>query len=224
MNRKVELYFPTAINTAPKSQNFSGLGAFNSSISATELMKMQFPDRLKFTGEWHRFLGNPSPTFSMLISCLPGHGKTLFCLKFANYLAENFGRVIFFENEMDESLIKSDIDFLRLKPSQNLDFNFTANTPQAIAQVLESGRYKFCFIDSLQMSKFKDNNEELWALKQRYPIGFCCISFANGAGKVRGSMEKQHQDDITITFAKAGVAVTLKNRFGKVGEEFTVFE
>ena len=160
----------------------------------------------------------------MLISCLPGHGKTLFCLKFANYLAENFGKVIFFENEMDESLIKQDIDFLKLKPSTNLDFNFNANTPQAIAKVLESGRYNFCFIDSLQMSMFKDNNEELWELKQRYPIAFCCISFANGKGNVRGSLEKQHQDDITITFSEVGVAKTIKNRYGKVGEEFVVFE
>ena len=223
MNRKVQFYFPTAANTAPKSQNFIGLGAFNS-INAPALMKMQFPDRLKFTGEWQRFLGNPSPTFTMLISCLPGHGKTLFCLLFANYLADNFGKVIFFENEMDESLIKSDIDFLGIKPSPNLDFNFNANTPQAIARVLDSHRYNFCFIDSLQMSRFKDNNEELWELKQRYPMGFCCISFANGEGKVRGSMEKQHQDDITITFSKPGIAVTIKNRFGKVGEEFIVFE
>ena len=221
-NRKVKLYFPTAINNAPKTQNFNGLGAL-SSISATDLMKKQFADGLKFKGEWYDFLGEPDPQFLMLISSLPGHGKTLFCLKFANYLANNFGRVIFFENEMDEIRTKRLFDFLGEKPSANLDFNFKSDSPQAIERVISSGRYKFCFIDSIQMSNF-DDEHDLWELKKRYPMGFVGISFANGKGGTRGSIVKQHQGDITIEFEKQGVAVTRKNRFGKVGEEFIVFE
>ena len=221
-NRKVKLYFPTGINTAPKSRNFSGLGAL-SSISATDLMKKQFADGLKFKGEWYDFLGEPDPSFLMIISSLPGHGKTLFCLKFANYLAQNFGRVIFFENEMDEIRTKRLFDFLGERPSPNLDFNFKADNPQAITRVLDSGRYQFCFVDSIQMSNF-DDEHDLWELKKRYKMGFVGISFANGKGGTRGSIVKQHQGDVTIEFTKPGVAVTRKNRFGKVGEEFIVFE
>nr|MCR4560193.1 hypothetical protein [Bacteroidales bacterium] len=73
------------------------------SISATDLMKTDFAPGLNFKGEWADFLGEPERNFYMIISSPPGHGKTTFCIRFANYLADNFGRVIFFENEMNQS-------------------------------------------------------------------------------------------------------------------------
>ena len=76
------------------------------SISATDLMKTDFAPGLRFKNEWANFLGEPEKNFYMIISSPPGHGKTTFCIRFANYLADNFGRVIFFENEMNQSRTK----------------------------------------------------------------------------------------------------------------------
>ncbi len=217
------LPFPMPDTNKASSNEYGSLGSLSSStISATDLMRKEFAPGLQFTGEWKDFLGEPDPAFLMIISSLPGHGKTLFCMKFANYLAENFGRVIFFENEMDEIRTKRLFDFLGERPSANLQFNFRADSPQAIESVLKKGRYDFAFVDSIQMSNF-DDEKDLWELKKHYNIGFVGISFANGKGGTRGSIVKQHQGDITINFTAPGVATTIKNRFGPVGKEFQVF-
>jgi len=220
---------PQTVETKPKPQKTSGLGSFNvfsgsqaETISATDLMDKKISSGLKFTGDWKDFLGEPDPAFLMIISSLPGHGKTLFCLKFANYLAKNFGRVIFFENEMDDIRTARLFNFLGEKPSENLIFNFGSDNPVLIENTLKSGRYKFCFIDSIQMSNF-DDEKDLWELKKKYNIGFVGISFANGKGGIRGSIVKQHQGDITVTFKDKGIATTIKNRFGEIGNEFRVF-
>jgi len=49
---------------------------------------------------------------------------------------------------MDDIRTKRLFDFFGEKPSENLIFNFGSDNPQAIENILKSGRYKFCFIDS----------------------------------------------------------------------------
>lgn len=193
------------------------------SIAATDLMKTDFAPGLRFKGEWADFLGEPERNFYMIISSPPGHGKTTFCLRFANYLADNFGRVIFFENEMNQSRTKRIFEFIGEKVSPRLELNFNADNPAAIERILRTGRYDFAFFDSIQMSNLDE--KELWKMKKEiFPqMGIVAISFANGKGGIRGSIVKQHQGDISVIFQKPGIATTIKNRFGEVGREFEVF-
>ncbi len=200
--------------------NLGSLG----SISATDLMKTDFAPGLRFKGEWADFLGEPERNFYMIISSPPGHGKTTFCIRFANYLADNFGRVIFFENEMNQSRTKRIFELTGEKVSPRLELNFTSDNPEAIEKILRSGRYDFAFFDSIQMSNLDE--KELWKMKKDiFPqMGIVAISFANGKGGIRGSIVKQHQGDITVVFKKPGVATTIKNRFEEIGRDFQVFE
>ncbi len=214
---------PTTFNTkgthGNRQPSFCGFG----SIAATDLMSTNFAPGLKFKGEWLDFIGEPERNFYMVISSPPGHGKTTFCLKFANYLAQNFGRVIFFENEMNQSRTKRIFEFLGESVSSRLDLNFDSDSPASIERVLKSGCYDFAFFDSIQMSNLDE--KELWKMKKDlFPeMGFVAISFANQKGGVRGSIVKQHQGDITVVFKSPGIATTTKNRFGEVGKEFEVF-
>ena len=220
---------PTMNDTKDSRSHRSCGGSFRSyggalgSISATDLMKTDFAPGLGFKDDWADFLGEPERNFYMIISSPPGHGKTTFCLRFANYLANNFGRVIFFENEMNQSRTKRIFEFIGEKVSPRLELNFNADSPEAIERILSSGRYDFAFFDSIQMSNLSE--KELWNMKKDlFPqMGIIAISFANGKGGIRGSIVKQHQGDISVIFKKPGVAATIKNRFGEVGREFHVF-
>lgn len=191
-------------------------------ISATDLMHKQFAPGLQFTGKWKDFLGEPRPNFRMLISSSPGYGKTTFCVQFANYLAANFGRVIFFENEMDDSRTQDVFARNAKNPSTGLDINFSCNTPDKIRRLLKNSKYDFVVIDSIQKSHF--NEADLGIIEEEFPDkAFIAISQVDKKGTTRGSVVKQHEGDITIEFREHGIATTIKNRFGAVGREFQVF-
>lgn len=189
-------------------------------MSSYEVMQAT-DDALKFTGEWADFIGYPEKNFYMILSAQPGYGKSTFALKFANYLAKNFGRVIYFTNEENAARIRRKLEFINDKLAL-FDINFTAKTPQEINSIVANGGYKFVFIDSSQNAgmEFK----ELWQFHETHPTtALIAISRQTKDGKTRGSQNKEYDGDITITFPKQGTAQTIKNRFNDL-KQFTVFE
>ena len=214
---------PTA--AAEQNNGSGGLGSLSAStISAADLMRKDFAPGLQFTGQWRDFLGEPRHNFRMLISSPAGYGKTTFCVQLANYLAANFGKVIFFENEMDDSRTRDVFARNAENPSSGLDICiFTCNTPDKIRQfLLKNPKYDFVVIDSIQESHF--NEADLGIIEKEFPDkAFIAISMVDKKGTTRGSVVKQHEGDITVEFREPGIATTIKNRFGAVGKEFQVF-
>ncbi len=205
-----------ASNSAPATSSTLG------TISAIDVMNHTTLHGLNFTGEWKDFLGEPEKNFYMILSAQPGHGKSTFCLKFANYLAKNFGRSVFITNEEHEALIKRKLQFIEDSLSPDFDICFEAPDYSRIRQLLSDSQYDFVFIDSSQASGM--DAKELWQLKQQFPDkALIVISRMTKDGKTRGSQNKEYDGDITINFTAPGIARTIKNRFYEVGKEFVLF-
>ena len=196
--------------------------AIPGTVSAIDIINNTQLHGLPFTGEWRDFLGEPERNFYMILSAQPGHGKSTFCLKFANYLAKNFGKSIFITNEEYAALIKRKLQFIKDGISRDFDICFQAPTYDKIKELLQNSDYDFVFIDSAQASGV--DAKELWELKQQFPQkALIVISRMTKDGKTRGSQNKEYDGDITINFTAPGIATTIKNRFGPVGKEFQVF-
>lgn len=206
--------------TTPKQKtrtSFSGLGG---TMTSYEVMKTT-DNALDFTGEWLDFLGRPEKNFYMILSAQPGFGKSTFALKFANYLATNFGKTIYFTNEENAARIRRKLEFIGDKLSL-FDINFTAKSPQDINAIVAQGGYKFVFIDSSQNAGMEFG--ELWKFHETHPnTALIAISRQTKDGKTRGSQNKEYDGDITITFPKQGTAQTIKNRFNDL-KKFVMFE
>lgn len=170
---------------------------------------------LPFTGEWRDFLGEPAKNFFMILSAQPGHGKSTFCLKFANYLTK-FGRVLYITNEEDAERIKRKFEFLK-DPIKNFDLSFQANTFKQVLDLLKRGKYDFVFIDSAQYGGM--DFKELREIRKQFPNNaLIAISRQTKNGTTRGSQEKEYDGDITIKFYTQGHARTVKNRFNELAE------
>lgn len=196
-----------AIQTIPAKNN---LGV----ISSHDVMKTNVKG-LPFTGDWKEFLGEPAKNFFMILSAQPGHGKSTFCLKFANYLTK-FGRVLYITNEEDAERIKRKFEFLK-DPIKNFDISFEANTFKQVIDLLKRGKYNFVFIDSAQYGGM--DFKELREIRKQFPNdALIAISRQTKNGTTRGSQEKEYDGDITIKFYQQGHARTVKNRFNELAE------
>lgn len=176
-------------------------------------------DCLEFTGEWKEFLGRPSKNFYMNISSQPGDGKSTFAIRFANYLATDFGKVIYVTNEEDAARIKLKLN--QVGKLAKFDFDFEARTMNDIAELVEEEGYNHVFIDSAQNAGI--DYKELWNFHINHPYtSMVVISRQTKSGCTRGSQNKEYDGDITITFPKKGLAQTIKNRFNDL-KKYVVF-
>lgn len=209
-----------------KTNNCSNYGT----MSASEVLGSK-NHKLAFSGKWALWLGFPKPNFHAIMSGQPGYGKSTASKQFANYLAKNFGRVIYFADEEDVALVQDGLKKIgssEFKDSPNLRICFKDPwtggkiTLKTIRKILKLGNYNFWFIDSLQSVGI--DAKELSALYEEFPnMGTCGISRETKNGKARGSQDKEYDDDITIRFEKVGTATTTKNRFNKLGN-LVIFE
>ncbi len=70
-----------------------------SGVLTAEEMANRKLDLLSFFSFWHSLFGNPAKNFTMMFHGEPHNGKTIFLLKLAQYLAENFGDVLYVSSE-----------------------------------------------------------------------------------------------------------------------------
>lgn len=171
-----------------------------------------------FDGEYAAFMGQPSRPFALNIFGVPKSGKSTWCFKFAQYLA-NFGTVLYVAAEEGFSMTLQH----KLKEfagtHQNLDFaNF--RTYQQINEALQSGNYDFCVIDSINFIRMEV--EQLEDLKKDNPtVSVIAIMQATKNGQFRGSQEFMHNCDIIVK-VDSGVAYHT-GRFAE-SSEMNVFD
>ncbi len=188
-------------------------------ISSSDLQKINYK-ALNFTGKWHEFFGYPSINFHCVIHGMSGEGKSTFAIQFANYLAQNFGRVIYISGE--EGFSKT----FRDKVSKNnavSDDLFVADlrTFDDIVKEIGTNTFNFIFIDSLDNMKIDAN--KMKELRERYKdSALITISQSTKDGKIRGSYEIVHDCDVAVKVVN-GIAITVKNRFKEKGKEIVVF-
>lgn len=187
-------------------------------VSSRDLRKRKY-NSFPFTGKWKDFFGLPSYSFHLAVHGKPGEGKSTFCVQFADYLAKNFGRVVYVSGEeglsktVQDKIINNGID------NPYLFFADIKSYDEIRAEI--PNEYHFVFIDSLDTLRI--DAPKLKALKEHYPqSAFITISQSTKDGKMRGSQEITHDTDIAAK-VENGVAITTKNRFQARGTEFQVF-
>lgn len=176
-------------------------------LSGNQMSQMRFPT-YKFDGRWHDLIGNPSKNFHAIVFGTPKSGKSIFCMRFAEYLSENFGNVLYIASEEGfGATLKEKIDNWAGGGNQNLSFgNFKGY--DSIADNCTDR--DFVFIDSINYANI--TVEELEDLKELYPrTAFITILQATKDGNFRGSQEYAHNCDIVIN-VDSGIA-NQKGRF-----------
>lgn len=162
-------------------------------MSLDELKKAQFKV-LEFKGEWRKLIGTPEERFSLMLYGQSGHGKSHFAMKFSEYLANNFGNVLYNSAEEGVSLtlqskikdIKSDNLFI----SKHKDFT-------SIKKALKTSNSKFVILDSVNhMNLTPEQVEELRAID--YTRGFITIHQVTKAGEFKGDNKFLHNCDVEI--------------------------
>ena len=164
-------------------------------MSAGQLLRYKY-DEVPFTGEWLAFVGRPSVKFHAMIYGRPKQGKSILSVKWAKYLSENFGRVLYVASEegFSKTLQKKVAEFAM--DNNNLDFANFRDFEQIKAAV-NAGNYKFVFIDSVNFIKITP--EDVEDIKAENPTtAFITIQQATKSGQFRGSQEFAHNCDVVI--------------------------
>lgn len=189
-------------------------------ISSRELREMNYKC-LNFQGKWKEFFGLPAVVFHLAVHGKPGEGKSTFCIQFADYLAKNFGYVVYISGEegfsktLRDKVVNNKIDNPYL-------FFADISSYEQIPSEIENNKFHFIFIDSLDTLRI--DAARLRELREHYPqSAFITISQSTKDGKMRGSQEIIHDTDIAVK-VEDGIATTTKNRYHPRGTEFEVFK
>ena len=181
-------------------------------MSSYDLRDYEY-DIWPFEGEYADFMGQPSRPFALNIFGIPKSGKSTWCFKFAQYLA-NFGPVLYVAAEEGFSMTLQHKLRQFAGTHENLDFaNF--RTYEQINSALQGGNYDFCVIDSINFIRMEV--EQLEDLKKENPtVSIIAIMQATKNGQFRGSQEFMHNCDIIVK-VDSGVAYHT-GRFAETSE------
>lgn len=145
----------------------------------------------------------------MMLHGEPGAGKTTLLLKFAKYLANTFGKVLYISSEeFAASTMTEKVNSLLNPFPPNLEFAENLKDPQL-------SKYNFVILDSvndlgLQLQDYKD-------LRAKYPnTAFILILQHTKAGNYRGGKDWEHEIEIGGEVAN-GVITIYRNRYGVKG-------
>lgn len=185
-------------------------------ITGNDLILKEF-EALEFTGKFLNLMGKPSRVFSAIIWGLPKGGKSNFSIRFADYLCEYFGSVLYIAAEEGHSQSLRE-KFLAIHGSE-VKILECKNKDQ-IKYFLLKQSFDFVFIDSINIAGIEDEYLEL--LKKENPnTSFIAIVQATKGGNFKGSQALTHNCDLIIKVVK-GVAYH-EGRFGPASEEL-IFE
>ena len=162
-------------------------------ISLSELKAQEF-DVYNFSNGFEEIIGNPSKNFSMVVYGESGQGKSTWVIDFANYLAEQHGRVLYNSSEekisasLKRKLLKYDSDNFAISECQ---------TYKALKQAIRGNSFKFVVIDSINDMDIKPN--QLTELRElNADKAFIYIMQATKQGNYKGSTQFVHDVDILI--------------------------
>lgn len=171
-----------------------------------------------FEGRYGRFIGHPPVNFEMVVHGTPGQGKSFFSYRFAYYLAENWGRVLYIASE--EGLGQTTLQ--KLLPHPNLDL-VDINNLESIFKGVKKDTYKFIFFDSLKHLGI--NYERYIELRDHFENeAFISIQQSTKNKEMAGEQSIKHEIDIEIMVEDC-YAITGKTRslHSKTGLVFDIF-
>lgn len=180
-------------------------------INAKVLKEKQF-DSLEFDGLWLQLFGCPEKNFRMLCFGKEKSGKSTLVLRFADYLAANFGKVFYNSHEEGFSKTFQDRIISNNISSEKLFIGHKISYEEMMDDSFKRRYYKFIVIDSLQYMNL--TYAQYKSLIERYNRkSFIFISQINGRGKIKGGTDISHAVDIKV-FCSDGNA-KVQSRFAE---------
>lgn len=169
-------------------------------FTGDELIEKKF-DSLEFEGKFLELIGKPSRLFSAIIWGLPKGGKSNFSIRFADYLQEYFGDVVYIAAEEGESVTLQE----KIKAIRGSKVTFAEIKDRyCIKDYLITKPCDFVFIDSINNAGI--DNEFLEGLKQENSEkSFISIVQATKGGNFKGDQALTHNCDFIIKVVE-GVA------------------
>lgn len=177
-------------------------------LTAEEMASRTF-EMLDLKADYASLIGRPAKNFSMMLHGEPNAGKTTFLLKFAKYLAENFGKVIYISSEeFSASTMTAKVNEILNPFPPNLFFYYKLTD-------LDLSEYDFIVLDSindlgLRIQDFK-------ALRKEHPhAAFIIILQHTKDGSYRGGKDWEHEVEIAGEVVNGTVTI-YRNRYGVKG-------
>lgn len=175
----------------------------NGVLTAEEMANREL-DLLPFFSFWHSLFGSPARNFTMMLHGEPHNGKTIFLLKFAQFLT-GFGNVLYVSSEefASPTMTNKVNEFLNPLPKR---LHFAENL-----QDPDLSQYQFVILDSVNDLGLKIN--EYKEMRKEHPeTAFIFILQHTKAGDFRGGKDWEHIAEIAGEVHK-GVVTISKNRY-----------
>ncbi len=162
-------------------------------FTGNQLLEKEFT-QYSFEGAFLELIGKPSKPFAGLIWGPPKSGKSNLSIRFADYLSEYFGRTCYIASEEGESATLQ----LKIRDIGGSDMTIAAiSDSQTIKRYLESQKFDFVFIDSLNYAQI--DYLFLEELKQGSPnTSFIGILQATKGGNFKGNQAFTHNCDFIM--------------------------
>lgn len=177
-------------------------------MSTRKIMNVKTVRQLNYhtlqMGEFAKFMGEPEARFIAMLYGESGSGKSVFALRWANFLAENHGKTLY--NSHEERVNKTIQDrVVEWKIGSNKLYFGNALSFDELVVAIRKNYYRFVVIDSVQYMGFSyDQLRELKALFKRRSLGVVLVSFGATQGNPDKARELLHAADIKLYF-KGGV-------------------
>ncbi|WP_267297631.1 DNA cytosine methyltransferase [Parachryseolinea silvisoli] len=189
----------------------------NGVLTAEQMANRTF-EMLHFTDPWRSLLGTPARNFTLMLHGEPGAGKTSLLLKLAEYLAINFGKVMYISSEEFESVTFTQKvkELLNPRPT-NLEF-------AASLRGTDITGYSVVILDSINDLKLK--LDDFKALKVAHPnTAFILVLQHTKDGDYRGGKDWEHEIQIAGEVANGTIKI-YRSRYGVKGmlDFFTYFD
>jgi hypothetical protein len=213
LNREKQPVYASKAQAQNKSKTHSIVNSF-------DLQDKTF-ETLNFQGKWKNFIGKPQPNFYITIYGKAGQGKSNFSFQFAEFLANNHGKVLYVAREEGISTTTQGKVNLNNAVSPYLDFTDMRELDD-ISKSIQERKYRFIVLDSINTLKIEP--ADIQVLKKNHAhLGIICIQQATKTGEARGSNEFAHDADIVVEI-QDGKAFTKKNRFAPLSENaYSIF-
>lgn len=173
--------------STPKNNSLAGV------LSTAQMAGFTYKE-IALNPYYAKILGKPATNFDMCIHGEPGSGKTVFLLKLANYLAENFGKVVYVTTEEfgSATLTKKIKDFNI--NSKNLFFTDKL-------EKINPSDFAFMFVDSVNHSGLKLADYKEMRIKHPNTAVILILQTTKG-GTYKGGKDWPHEVEICARLFK----------------------
>nr|WP_297164340.1 hypothetical protein [uncultured Dysgonomonas sp.] len=155
--------------------------------------------------EYAYLMGHPEKRFTGIHYGESGSGKSVLTLKFADYFAKNFGKVLYNSHEekinqtIQDRINNFDIDAGKLWVANALPFD-------RMCDYIEKNYYRLVIIDSVKYMNFTfDQYRELRERFAKRLLSVIMVDFGKSEGSPASGVDLLHASDVKLYFKKGHV-------------------